>query len=89
MLRAMATKAAPLQLVTYRGMLHAEGCTLSGRVLRRPLHGGPRSDDGWWRNLRNTWRRFDSAFRSKTPSTFCRMSSIIWVMAPPASTLAW
>ena len=60
MLRAMATKAAPLQLVTYRGMLHAEGCTLSGRVLRRPLHGGPRSDDGWWRNLRNTWRRFDS-----------------------------
>jgi phosphatidate phosphatase APP1 len=60
MLRAMATNAPPLQLVTYRGMLHPEGCTLSGRVLRRPLHGGPRSDDGWWRNLRNTWRRFDS-----------------------------
>jgi phosphatidate phosphatase APP1 len=52
--------ARPLQLVTYRGMLHAGGCSLSGRVLRRALPGGPRSDDGWWRNLRNTWRRFDS-----------------------------
>jgi phosphatidate phosphatase APP1 len=56
----MATSAQPLQLVSYRGMLHAEGCSLSGRVLRRALPGGPRSDDGWWRNLRNTWRRFDS-----------------------------
>jgi phosphatidate phosphatase APP1 len=56
----MASREHPLQLVTYRGMLHAQGCTLSGRVLRRSLQGGPRSDDGWWRNLRNTWRRFDS-----------------------------
>ena len=56
----MASAERPLQLVTYRGMLHAEGCSLSGRVLRRALPGGPRSDDGWWRNLRNAWRRFDS-----------------------------
>ena len=47
-------------IVPYRSMLHAGGCTLEGRVLRRPLTGGPREDDGWWRNLRNTWRRFDS-----------------------------
>jgi phosphatidate phosphatase APP1 len=47
-------------IVPYRGMLHAGGCSLSGRVLRRPLTGGPREDDGWWRNLRSTWRRFDS-----------------------------
>jgi phosphatidate phosphatase APP1 len=56
----MATNTRPHQLVPYRGMVHAGGCTLAGRVLRRALLGGPRSDDGWWENLRNTWRRFDS-----------------------------
>lgn len=56
----MASPARPLQVVPFRGMLHSGGCTLAGRVLHRPLLGGPRSDDGWWQNLRNTWRRFDS-----------------------------
>jgi phosphatidate phosphatase APP1 len=41
-------------------MLHDGACTLQGRVLRRALRGGPRSEDGWWRNLRSSWRRFDS-----------------------------
>jgi phosphatidate phosphatase APP1 len=56
----MAETARPLHLVPYRGMLHGDSCTLQGRVLRRALRGGPRSEDGWWRNLRSSWRRFDS-----------------------------
>ena len=52
--------AAPYQIVTYRAMLDPTGCSLSGRVLQRPLGGGPHQDDDWWDNLLNTYRRFDS-----------------------------
>ena len=47
-------------VVTFRGMVDDTGCRLGGRVLRRALGGGPRQDDSWWDNLRNTWRRFAS-----------------------------
>jgi phosphatidate phosphatase APP1 len=50
----------PYHIVTFRGMVDDTGCRLSGRVLRRPLSGGPKQDDTWWDNLRSTWRRFDS-----------------------------
>jgi phosphatidate phosphatase APP1 len=50
----------PYHIVTFRGMVDDTGCRLSGRVLRRPLTGGPKQDDTWWDNLRSTWRRFDS-----------------------------
>lgn len=52
--------ATDYNIVPYRGMVDASGCTLSGRVLERPLQGGPREDDTWWDNLRNAYQRFDS-----------------------------
>jgi phosphatidate phosphatase APP1 len=46
---------------TYRGMVDGDGkCELSGRVLARPWRLGPRHTDGWWDNLLNAYRRFDS-----------------------------
>ena len=46
---------------TYRGMVDGAGrCTLQGRVLARARGRGPGHDDGWWDNLRSSWRRFDS-----------------------------
>jgi phosphatidate phosphatase APP1 len=47
-------------VVTFRGMVDDSGCRLGGRVLARPLLGGPKQEDTLWDNLRNTWRRFDS-----------------------------
>jgi phosphatidate phosphatase APP1 len=31
------------------------------RVLSKPLGGGPKADDGWWDNLLNSYRRWNSA----------------------------
>jgi phosphatidate phosphatase APP1 len=45
----------------YRGMVDARGgCTLSGRVLARPLAGDPGAKDDWWDNLLNAYRRYDA-----------------------------
>lgn len=50
----------PRHIVAYRGWGDADGVELMGRVLAdRPL-GGPQDDDGWWENLLNTYRRFES-----------------------------
>jgi phosphatidate phosphatase APP1 len=46
---------------TYRGMVDASGgCTLSGRVLARPLASDPGAQDDWWDNLLNSYRRYDA-----------------------------
>ena len=43
---------------TYRGMVAAGGaCTLSGRVIARPLTSGPGAHDDWWDNLIDSYRR--------------------------------
>ncbi len=50
-------------IATYRGMVDASGqCTLSGRVLARPVAGDPGEHDDWWDNLINSYRRFDSEY---------------------------
>lgn len=52
--------ARPRHIAAYRGYADAHGVELSGRVLaNRPL-GGPGERDGWWDNLLNTYRRFES-----------------------------
>ena len=57
----MAAMAEEWRIDTYRGMVDGDGrCQLSGRVLERARSRGPGQDDGWWDNLRNTFRRFDS-----------------------------
>jgi phosphatidate phosphatase APP1 len=51
----------PYHIDAYRGMVDGNGhCRLAGRVLARPIGGGPRSDDDWWDNLLNSYRRFDA-----------------------------
>jgi phosphatidate phosphatase APP1 len=51
----------PYHIDAYRGMVDGDGrCRLSGRVLARPVGGGPRSEDDWWDNLLNSYRRFDA-----------------------------
>ena len=57
MLRAMDQR---LHIVTFRGMLHPQGCDLGGRVLRGAPPLAPSGQPAWWRNLRDAWRRFDS-----------------------------
>jgi len=48
------------QIIPFRGMLHRDGCDLGGRVLHGPRVGAPRGETGWWRNLHDAWRRFES-----------------------------
>jgi phosphatidate phosphatase APP1 len=50
----------PRHVAAYRGFADAQGVELFGRVLAEPPHGGPGEDDGWWDNLLNTYRRFES-----------------------------
>lgn len=44
----------------YRGYADGESVRLSGRLLADRPSGGPLDDDGWWDNLVNTWRRWES-----------------------------
>ncbi len=59
---AAAAAGQSSHIVSYRGMVADGVCHLGGRVVRRPLLGGPREDDGWWQNMVNTYRRLDSEF---------------------------
>jgi len=49
-----------MHLAAYRG--HADDTTVhvTGRVLANKPSGGPLDDDGWWENLLNTWKRWES-----------------------------
>ena len=44
-------------------------CKLSGRVLERPIGGGPRITDDWWDNLVNSYRRFDAESMPRSRSS--------------------
>jgi len=50
----------PRHFAVYRGYADARGAELFGRVLAEAPQGGPLDTDGWWDNLLNTYRRFDS-----------------------------
>ena len=50
----------PRHFDAYRGYADARGAELFGRVLAERRQGDPRDDHGWWDNLLNTYRRFDS-----------------------------
>jgi len=50
----------PRHFDAYRGYADERGAELFGRVLAERRQGDPRDDHGWWDNLLNTYRRFDS-----------------------------
>ncbi|MCW1925281.1 DUF2183 domain-containing protein [Luteolibacter arcticus] len=47
-------------IVAYQGWADAKTVHVSGRVLANRPAGGPLDDHGWWDNLVNTWRRWES-----------------------------
>lgn len=53
-------RGRPRHLAAYRGFADANGVELIGRVLAEAPQGGPRDDAGWWDNLLDTYRRFES-----------------------------
>lgn len=50
----------PRHIAAYRGWGDASGVQMIGRVLAETPQGGPGEADGWWENLLNTYRRFES-----------------------------
>lgn len=50
----------PRHIAAYRGWGDVSGVQLMGRVLAEKPQGGPGEADGWWDNLLNTYRRFES-----------------------------
>lgn len=50
----------PRHLAAYRGYADERGAELFGRVLAEKPRGGPEEDAGWWDNLLDTYRRFES-----------------------------
>ncbi|RYD60962.1 MAG: hypothetical protein EOP83_18160, partial [Verrucomicrobiaceae bacterium] len=50
----------PRYITGYQGWADAKGVHVSGRVLANRPAGGPLDDHGWWDNLVNTWRRWES-----------------------------
>jgi len=50
----------PRYIAAYRAFADGEGVELFGRVLADRPRGGPQEDDGWWDNLLETYRRFES-----------------------------
>lgn len=50
----------PRHIAAYRGYGDAAGIELTGRVLAEKPEGGPLEDAGWWDNLLDTYRRFES-----------------------------
>lgn len=57
----------PRQIVAYIGYADCGEVHIGGRVLSNRLSGGPLDDDGWWDNLVNTWRRWESDEIPHTP----------------------
>jgi phosphatidate phosphatase APP1 len=53
-------RGQPRHIAAYRGYADRNGVELFGRVLAEEPQGGPKEDDGWWDNLLNTYRRFES-----------------------------
>ena len=53
-------RGKPRHLAAYRGYADARGVELIGRVLAEKPEGGPLDDAGWWDNLLDTYRRFES-----------------------------
>lgn len=53
-------RGQPRHVAAYRGYADRNGAELFGRVLAEKPQGGPKEDDGWWDNLLNTYRRFES-----------------------------
>jgi len=53
-------RGMPRHIAAYRGYADHRGVELFGRVLAEKPQGGPREEDGWWDNLLNTYRRFES-----------------------------
>lgn len=53
-------RGQPRHIAAYRGYADRNGVELLGRVLAETPQGGPGDDDGWWDNLLNTYRRFES-----------------------------
>jgi len=53
-------RGKPRHLAAYRGYADARGVELIGRVLAEAPQGGPLEDAGWWDNLLDTYRRFES-----------------------------
>ena len=53
-------RGKPRHLAAYRGFADERGVELIGRVLAEKPQGGPLEDAGWWDNLLDTYRRFES-----------------------------
>lgn len=53
-------RGKPKHLAAYRGFADEHGVELIGRVLAEKPQGGPKEDAGWWDNLLDTYRRFES-----------------------------
>ena len=50
----------PRQIAAYIGHDDGDRIHVTGRVLANAPYGGPLDEDGWWENLLNTWRRWES-----------------------------
>lgn len=50
----------PRQIAAYQGYANPNSVLITGRVLANKPGGGPLDDDGWWENLVNTYRRWES-----------------------------
>ena len=53
-------RGAPNHIAAYRGFADARGIEAMGRVLADKPLGGPMEDAGWWDNLLDTYRRFET-----------------------------
>jgi len=57
---AKFSRNRPLYIEVYRGFADASGVELQGRVLSQAPLGAPKAEDGWWDNLFDAYRRFES-----------------------------
>ena len=57
--RTLGTNPAR-QIAAYMGYVAGGKVHVSGRVLANAPYGGPLENDGWWENLANTFRRWES-----------------------------
>lgn len=57
--RSLGTNPAR-QIAAYAGYVAGNRIHVSGRVLANAPYGGPLENDGWWENLANTFRRWES-----------------------------